>query len=45
MIQYLYNLFSECFKKNDEQKYTGHIEIIYKFEFKNDVKKITGKQK
>ena len=30
MIQYLYKLFSECFRKNDEPKYTGHIDVIYK---------------
>jgi hypothetical protein len=31
MIQYIYNLFSECFRKKDVQnKYTGHVEVIYK---------------
>ena len=31
MIQYLYNLFSECFRKKDEpKKYTGHVDVIYK---------------
>ena len=31
ILQYIYNLFVECCKKKDVQnKYTGHIEIIYK---------------
>ena len=30
MIQYLYYLFSECFRKKDEPKYTGHVDVIYK---------------
>ena len=30
MIQYLYKLFSECCRKKNSPKYTGHIEVIYK---------------
>lgn len=30
MIHYLYNLFSECFRKKDEPKYKGQIDVIYK---------------
>lgn len=30
MIQYLYNLFSECLRNKDDPKYKGQIDVIYK---------------
>lgn len=30
ILRYLYKLFSECCRKKDEPKYTGHVDVIYK---------------